>query len=55
MFTLYKNGKIILNAIYWEDLVSFVEILKKYNKNTINRKNYIVKSNNDVIYSWRKK
>ena len=55
MFTLYKNGKIILTATYWEDLVSFVEIIKQYNKNLINRKEFVVKCNNDVMYSWKKK
>lgn len=54
MFSLYKNGKILLNATYWEDLVSFVEIMKQYNKRFINRKDYVVKCNNDVIYSWRR-
>ena len=29
MFKLYKNGKLLLVAPYWEDLVSFVEIMKK--------------------------
>ena len=33
MFKLYKNNKIILTAPYWEDLVSFVKIIKKYNRN----------------------
>ena len=55
MFNLYKNNKLILTATYWEDLVDFVNILKKYNKNFINRKEFIVKCNNDVMYSWKKK
>lgn len=55
MFTLYKNGKMLLTAPYWEDLVSLVEIMKKYNKNFINRKEFIVKCNNDVMYSWKRK
>lgn len=55
MFNLYKDGKLLLSALYWEDLVSFVEIIKKYNKNFINRKDFIVKCNNDVIYSWKRK
>jgi len=55
MFCLYKKGKLLLTAPYWEDLVSFVEIIKKYNKNFINRKEYVVKCNNDVMYSWNKK
>ena len=55
MFTLYKKGKVLLTAPYWEDLVNFVEIMKKYNKNIINRKDFIVMCNNDVMYSWKKK
>lgn len=55
MFTLYKNGKRILTAPYWEDLVSFVEIMKQYNRKFINRKEFVVKCNNDVLYSWNKK
>ena len=35
MFKLYKNGKLLLVAPYWEDLVNFVEIIKKYNIRTI--------------------
>lgn len=54
MFCLYKKGKIILTAPYLEDLVSLVEILKKYNKKFINRKDFVVKCNNDVMYSWNK-
>lgn len=52
MFCLYKKGKIILTAPY---LVSLIEILKKYNKKFINRKDFVVKCNNDVMYSWNKK
>lgn len=55
MFCLYKNGKIILTATYWEDLVSFVEIIKKYNKKFINRKEFVVKCNNDILNSWKRK
>lgn len=55
MFNLYKNNKCILSAPYYEDLISFVEILKKYNKNFINRKEFEVKQNKQTIYKWRKK
>ena len=55
MFNLYKNNKLILSAPYWEDLVDLVNILKKYNKNFINRKIFVIKCNNNVIYSWKKK
>lgn len=55
MFCLYKKGKLLLTAPYWEDLVSFVEIIKKNNKKFINRKEFVVKCDNDVMYSWNKK
>ena len=55
MFGLYKKEKLLLTAPYWEDLVSFVEIIKKYNKNFINRKEFVVKCNNDILYSWKRK
>ena len=55
MFTLYKNNKLLLTAPYWEDLVSFVDIMKRYTKNEIHRKEFVVKCNNDTIYYWKRK
>lgn len=55
MFKLYKNGKLLLVAPYWEDLVSFVEIMKKYNKKFINRKDFVVKCNDETLYYWNRK
>lgn len=55
MFTLYKNGKILLLGQYWEDLVDFVDELKKLNKKYIDRREFVVKSYNDVLYSWNRK
>lgn len=55
MFELYKKEKIQLVAPFWEDLVSFVEIIKKYNKDFINRKDFVVKHNNNIIYCWKRK
>ena len=56
MFTLYKNGKALLNAKHWEDLVSFVEELKKCNnKKFVDRREFIVKSYDEVIYRWNRK
>lgn len=55
MFKLYKNGKLLLVAPYWEDLVSFVEIMKKYNKKFINRKEFVVKCNDETLYYWNRK
>ena len=55
MFKLYKNEKLLLVAPYREDLVRFVEILKKYNKKFINRKEFIVKCNDELFYYWKRK
>ena len=56
MFTVYKNGKPLLNAKYWEDLVSFVEELKKINTpKFVDRREFLVKSYNEVIYKWYRK
>ena len=52
---LYKNGKLLLVAPYWEDLVNFVEIIKKYNKKFINRKDFIIKCNDELFYYWKTK
>lgn len=56
MFTLYKNGKPLLNAKYWEDLVDFVEELKKCNnKKFVDRREFEVKSYNETIYFWSRR
>lgn len=55
MFKLYKKGKLLLTAPCWECLVDFVEIMKKYNKNFINRKEFKVKCNNETMYEWKRK
>ena len=56
MFTLYKNNKPLLNAKYWEDLVEFVEELKKCNnKKFVDRREFTVKSFDEVIYYWNRK
>lgn len=55
MFRLYKNNICILSAPYYEDLISFVEIIKKYNKNFIDRKEFEVRNDEITIYKWRKK
>lgn len=55
MFTLYKNNKALLNAKYWEDLVSFVEELKELNKKYVDRREFTVRSYDEVLYSWNRK
>lgn len=55
MFVLYKNGKGILCSRYWEDLVDFVEELKNLNKKFVDRRDFVVKSGNEVLYCWKRK
>ena len=55
MFKLYKNEKLLLVAPYWEDLVNFVEIIKKYNKKFINRKDFIIKCNDELFFDGKRK
>ena len=56
MFKLYKNYKPLLKAKHWEDLVSFVEELKRINNEKyVDRREFIVKNNNEIIYKWNKK
>lgn len=55
LFTLYRNNIPILNARYWEDLVDFIEELKRLNPKFVDRRNFIVKSYDQVMYSWNRK
>ena len=55
MFILYKNNKPILRGRYWEDLVDFIEELKELNKKFVDRREFVVKSNDEVLHSWRRR
>ena len=56
MFVLYKNDKPLLHCKYWEDLVEFVEELKRINnKEFVDRREFTVKSGNEVLYRWHRK
>ena len=55
MATLYINNKPIQNSKHWEDLVEFIEELKKLNPKFVDRRNFIVKSCDQVMYSWNRK
>lgn len=55
MFVLYKNNKAILRGKYWEDLVYFVEELKDLNKKFVDRREFVVKSDNEILYNWIKR
>ena len=55
MFVLYKNNKAFLRGKYWEDLVDFVEELKDLNKKFVDRREFVVKSDNEILYNWIKR
>lgn len=55
MFVLYKNNKPILRGRYWEDLVDFVEELKELNKKYVDRREFVVKSNDEILYNWNRR
>ncbi len=52
MFDLYNKEQLVLSATCLKTLVNLVEILKKYNKRFINRKNFKIKSKDKVVYKW---
>ncbi len=52
MFDLYNKDQLVLSATCPETLVSLVEILKKYNKRFINRRNFKIKIKDKVVYKW---
>lgn len=55
MFVLYRNEKAILVGKYWEDLVDFVNELKELNKRYVDRRDFVVKSGDEILYSWKRK
>lgn len=55
MFTLYINNELLLYANHWEELVEFVEKLKKLNKKFIDRRKFVIKGYNQVLYRWYRK
>lgn len=56
MFKLYKKSKPLLKARHWEDLVSFVEELKEINNDEfVDRREFVVRNNNEIIYKWNKR
>lgn len=54
-FSLMKNNKILCVAKYFEDLEYFVEELKRLNKSTINRTEFKIVSQSEVIKEWKRK
>lgn len=55
MFDLYRKNKIVLHGRYWENLVDFVNKLKVLNKKFVDRRDFVVKIGNEVIYCWKRK
>ena len=55
MFVLYRKEKAILAAKYWEDLVDFDNELKELNKKYVDRRDFVVKSCDEILYSWHRK
>ncbi len=54
-FALYKNDELLFVTKYWEDLQDFVEELKKLNKKYVDRRDFTIKSGNEIIYEWKRK
>lgn len=54
-FALYKNGEILLTAKYWEDLEDFVEELKKLNPKWIDRREFTIRSGDEIFKRWERK
>ncbi len=55
MFVLYKKGKAILSCKHWEDLVEFVDELKKLNKEFVDRREFVVMNYNEKFHKWNRK
>ena len=53
-FALYKNGKILMVSSHYEYLEAFVEDLKELNKKWIDRRQFSIRSGNEVIKTWNK-
>lgn len=53
-FALYKNNKILGVGKYFEDLEDFVEELKRLNKNFVDRREFKIKSGNEIIREWKR-
>ena len=54
-FALCKNNKILCVAKYFEDLEYFVEELKRFNPNTIDRRDFKIISGDQIIREWKRK
>lgn len=54
-FGLYKKDELLFVARYWEDLQEFVEELKKLNKKWVDRREFSIRSGNEIIFSWNRK
>lgn len=55
MFNLCKNDNVIMCSDDWKNLVRIVNELKTLNKKFIDRRNFVVKNGNKILYSWKRK
>ncbi len=55
MFDLYKKDKLIAHFQFWDDAEDFIEELKRLNSNEIDRREFKVMINNDIIKFWNRK
>ena len=51
---LYKNNKLLLVGC-WEDLEYFVEELKRLNPKYIDRREFTIKCEEEIIKRWNRK
>jgi hypothetical protein len=54
MFELWAFNKMIARGKHWEDIEDFINELKKLNPNTVDRKNYKIMCNGEVIVDWKR-
>ncbi len=54
-FALYKNKKILGGAKHFEDLEDFVEELKRLNPKWVDRREFTIRTGNEIIKSWNRK
>lgn len=51
---LYKSDKLLLVGC-WEDLDYFVEELKRLNPKWVDRREFTIKSGDEIVKTWNKK
>ncbi len=51
---LYKNDKLLIVG-FWEDLDWFVEELKRLNPKWVDRREFTIRSGDEILKSWNRK